>query len=162
MSADSTIALGTNLPHLVRPVRISGGRCATDAGAEGPCVALDGTNSGAPLTVEADGVAVEEIAFIRSSTGIEIVAAEDFEVRGNWFGIELDGDQLDAIVGTGVLVKPGSSDGEIGGKAPEQANLFVHSQEGVEALGGSRVAILGNRFGFAPDEELADLALVWR
>lgn len=154
--AADTIVLGSNLPAIVKPVRFDGGSCTTAVGVAGPCVALDGTNSGAALNVEADEVEIEGLAFIASSIGIRIVGNQDFDVRGNWFGVELDGTELEAGVGTSVLVGPGSSDGQIGGKEPDARNLFANGEEGIELLGASRVEVLGNRFGFAPDGTTAD------
>jgi CSLREA domain-containing protein len=154
--ADSTIALGSNLPDVVKPVAIDGGRCETEADAEGPCVAIDGTNSGPGLKIEADGVAVEGIDFFDAATGIELVAADEFRVSGNWFGVELDGGLLDAGNGTAVLVGPDSDNGVIGGKEAGAGNLFVHGVNGLELLGASENEILGNRFGFAPDGTAVD------
>ena len=147
---DSAIILGEDLPPLTKPTTINGGRCTTDAAAEGPCVAVDGTNTGAVFTFEADDAAVESVAFFDASTGIS-VTGDEFDLRGNWFGVKLDGVVESAMVGTAIQVGAGSADGLIGGLTATAGNLFANGIWGVDIVGGSRIAIQGNRFGFGPD-----------
>lgn len=152
---NDTITLGSNLPAIVKATRFDGGSCTTEVGAAGPCVALHGTNSGAALKIEADDVAIENLAFVDSATAIWIAGADEFELRSNWFGVQLDGAELGAINGTAILVSPGSSDGQIGGKELGSGNLFAAGVAGIELFGASHVNVLGNRFGFAPDGNVA-------
>src|SRR5262245_9369751 len=44
--ADSTIALGSDLPKITDQIVIGGGNCDTDAGVEGPCVGVNGPAGG--------------------------------------------------------------------------------------------------------------------
>jgi CSLREA domain-containing protein len=152
---DDTVTLGSNLPAVIKTTRFDGGRCMTEAGAAGPCAALHGTNSGAALKIEADEVTIENLAFVDSATAVELAGADEFELRGNWFGVQLDGAELGAINATSILVGPDSSDGQIGGKEITSGNLFVAGVAGIELFGASRVRVLGNRFGFAPDGNVA-------
>jgi len=151
-----TITLEGNLPPLVKQAVIKGGSCMTDAAVEGPCVAVDGTDSGPVFEIKADHAKVEGIDIFSASSGISLEGAQGFEVRGNWFGLRLDGHAESAGVAFGVQVGPGSADGQIGGKEPKDGNLFANGYDGLEIIGGSRISILGNRFGFGPGGSLSE------
>jgi CSLREA domain-containing protein len=146
----STIILGDGLPAIVKPTRISGGECLTESGATGPCVAIQGTNSAAALSVEADEVTLQGLDIIGSNIGIAFADAHEFELLGNWFGIGLDGSTLDKRNGTSVFVGPGSGNGLVGGDQPGEGNLFV-AGIGLEIRGASQVEVLGNHFGVRPE-----------
>ena len=141
---DDTVTLGSNLPAIIKTTRLDGGRCMTEAGAAGPCAALHGTNSGAALKIEADELSIENLAFVYSATAVEIAGADEFELRGNWFGVQLDGAELGAINATSILAGPGSSDGQIGGKEMTSGNLFVAGVAGIELFGASRVVLMSS------------------
>ncbi|MGN6664032.1 MAG: NosD domain-containing protein [Solirubrobacterales bacterium] len=149
--AAGTIDLGGGLPPITQPVRIEGGRCQTEAGVVGPCVAINGTNSSAALTVEGDETAIENLHILNASAGIEVAAGEEFELLGNWFGGGPPSGPLLGGDGTGILIRPGSGGGVVGGKESTYGNLFLTGGTGIEIHGASHVKVLGNRFGFEPD-----------
>jgi CSLREA domain-containing protein len=149
--AAGTIALGGGLPPVTEPVRIDGGRCQTEAGVLGPCVAINGTNSSAALTIESDETTVDDLHVLNASVGIEVAAGEDFKILGNWFGGGAHSGPLLGGDSTGVLVGPGSGGGIIGGKQSGEGNLFLSGGTGLYIHGASHVKVLGNQFGFAPD-----------
>jgi CSLREA domain-containing protein len=149
--AAGTIDLGGGLPAITEPVLIEGGRCQTESGVIGPCVAINGTNSAAALTVESDETAIDNLHILNASTGIEVTAGEEFELLGNWFGGGPPSGPMLGGDGTGVLIRPGAGGGIVGGKESTDGNLFLSGGTGIEIHGASHVKVLGNRFGFEPD-----------
>jgi hypothetical protein len=154
--AGGTIDLGSGLPPITEPVHIEGGRCQTESGVTGPCVTINGTNSSAALKIASDETAIENLRIFNASIGISVAASEEFELLGNWFGGGPPGGPLDGEDGTGVLIGPGSGRGVVGGKEPQDRNLFVSGGTGLEIHGASHVKVLGNRFGFEPDGTAAE------
>ena len=149
--ASGTIALGGGLPPITEPVRINGGRCQAESGVPGPCVAINGTNSSAALSIESDETTVENLQILNAAVGVEVAAAKEFELLGNWFGGGAHSGPLGGGDGTGVLVGPGSGGGVVGGKESGEGNLFLSGGTGLYIHGASHVKVLGNQFGFAPD-----------
>lgn len=154
--ADGTIDLDDGLPSITEPLRVEGGHCQTESGVIGPCVRINGTNSSAALTIESDETAIENLHILNASIGIDIAAGEEFELLGNWFGGGPRSGPMLGGDGTGILLRPGSGGGVVGGKGSTDGNLFLSGGTGIEIHGASHVQVLGNRFGFEPDGTAAE------
>ncbi len=153
----SAIELSSDLPPIVKGrTQIDGGRCTTATDVEGPCVGLQGTNSGATLQIEANQVAIEGIDVFGASTGIELTGSREFTISGDWFGTDFAEGSNGLGDGTAVVVGPGSGEGRIGGKEQGAGNFFVYGITGLEIDGASNVSVLGDRFGLLPDGHQAE------
>lgn len=146
-----TIGLGSGLPAVVDRVRINGRECATAAGVSGPCVGVDGPTGGSAFTVDdVDNVEIKGVAVTGAQIGISVESAELFKPRGNWLGVELDGDPDGNT--TGIFIGPESNEARIGGEGFGAGNLFADNvAEGLDILGTGDSRILGNYFGVRPD-----------
>lgn len=146
-----TINLGSSLPTMVAPAFVNGRICPTAAGADGPCVGIDGPSGAPALIVEgAEGVEIAGIAVTGAQTGIRVENAERFKAQASWFGVGLDGGVDGNTVG--IFLGPGSPAGRIGGEGPEAGNVFANNAaEGLHIHGASNAKVLGNDFGVEPD-----------
>lgn len=149
-----TIVLGSSLPTITVPTFINGPinaqACATQAGAKGPCVGIDGVGSDPALRIVSKKLEVTGLAITGAQTAVVLEGSVNGKVQGNWFGVALDG----AIAGngTGALVTQGSNRSLIGGEGPGQGNVFAGSAgNGLEVHGGNEVRVFGNYFGVKPD-----------
>jgi hypothetical protein len=84
-----SITLTAALPTVTDPVTIDGGQCQTDAGVEGPCVAVNG---GTGLTISAADVLVEHLAIVGANKAIFATSGSSgAEAKDNWLGRTLAG-----------------------------------------------------------------------
>jgi CSLREA domain-containing protein len=157
------IALGSALPTIVDPIRIFGRECETVAGPGEPCVEIRGLPNAPALSVEGvEGAEFESLAVTGAEVGLLAKEATGMRVRGNWFGIALDGSA--AGNATGIELTDGSDGARIGGEGPEPKNLLANSAAtGLSIVGSSKTRVLGNDFGVALDGDAApngtDLAI---
>ncbi|TMK58524.1 MAG: hypothetical protein E6G51_01870 [Actinobacteria bacterium] len=149
--ATDVIALGSALPTIIDPIRIFGRECETVAGPGEPCVEIRGLPAAPALSVEGvEGAEFESLAITGAGVGLLAKAAPGMRVRGNWFGIALDGSA--AGNGTGIELADGSDGARLGGEGPEPKNLLANSAEtGLSIVGSSKTRVLGNDFGVALD-----------
>jgi nitrous oxidase accessory protein NosD len=151
--AGSTIALGSSLPAITEFAGINGRACSTAAGVAGPCVGVDGPSSvGSALTVEnAEGVEITGLAVTGAKrAGIDVVGSAGFRTQASWFGVKLDGSP--GGNGTGILIGPRSDNSLIGSEGSERRDVFAENTgDGLDVHGASKVRVLGNYFGVAPD-----------
>lgn len=145
--ADSTIAVGFNLPQIEDEVTIDGGRCGTDASVEGPCVEVSGESR---ITVRAANTQIDGLAISGSQLAIG-VEAEEFEARGDWIGFHLDGTSGAGEQPYGIFVAPHADKAVIGGTAVADRNVIGNTNSGVVLRGASSGTVLGNYFGVEPD-----------
>jgi CSLREA domain-containing protein len=161
--ATDVITLGSALPTIVDPIRIFGRECETVAGPGEPCVEIRGLPGAPALSVAGvEGAEFESLAVTGAEVGLLAKEAPGMRVRGNWFGIALDGSA--AGNATGIELTEGSDGARIGGEGPEPKNLLANSAEtGLSIVGSSRTRVLGNDFGVALDGDAApngtDLAI---
>jgi CSLREA domain-containing protein len=156
-----TIAITSSLV-ITNSVRIDGHvngvQCNTSAGVKGPCAEISGPPSGSSLVVEnVTHVEIEGLA-ITGATGAGAAAinvinsSEEFEARGNWIGVKLDGSA--GANNRGIFLDPNSNDARIGGTILTEAsrNVFANNSfEGLDIEGADNAEILGNYFGVRPD-----------
>lgn len=149
--APATIVLGSSLPTVADAGLVNGRQCPTEAGETGPCVGVEGPGSGPALIVEeTEGFELAGLAFTGASVGIEVSASPRFKAQASWFGVKLDGSP--GANTTGILLRPGSANGRIGGEGPETRNVFANSAaNGLEIHGAAGARVLGNYFGIEPD-----------
>jgi CSLREA domain-containing protein len=150
--AGDTIALGSSLPTVTVPLTIGSGRmCPTAVGVEGPCVEIDGLSGDPALVFEnAEEAQLLDVAITGAQTAVVLEGSPRVKIRGNWFGIKLDGSP--GGNGTGVLAGPGSNRSFIGGEGDEHRNVFADSAgDGLDVHGASNVKVFGNYFGVEPD-----------
>jgi CSLREA domain-containing protein len=150
--AGSTITLGSELPPITVPMRISGHLCEhTALGVEGPCVTLDGAAVAKALRVEgAAGVEIAGVAITGAGVGIEVDEAELFRATRDWFGVSPTG--ATAGDGVGLIVGPGSDGSRIGTEGLGSGNVFADGTgDGLEILGARGAIVLSNYFGVSPD-----------
>ncbi|TMK56186.1 MAG: CSLREA domain-containing protein [Actinobacteria bacterium] len=146
-----TIALGTPLPAIKAPVTINAGTCTTAALVLGPCAGVSGPTSNFGISVEADGVTIDDLAITGALTGINVInESQNFTAQGNWLGVKLDGSA--GANNTGIFIDPGSDGATIGGTEAVQRNVIAgNNVEGVDIEGASEAVVRGNYFGVAPD-----------
>jgi CSLREA domain-containing protein len=154
-----TIAIGSSLT-VTAPVKIdgrfNGAQCNTSAGVKGPCVEVSGPAAGSSLVVEnANEVEVEGLA-ITGATGAGAAAvnvingSEDFEARGTWLGVKLDGTA--GANNKGIFLDPESNGATIGGTTEAARNVIANNSfEGLDIEGADNADVLGNYFGVKPD-----------
>src|SRR5437763_13097673 len=136
--ANSTILLdvGANgaLPSIGADTTLDGGNCGTATAAR-PCVGLDGGGTGgAALHISAVNVTVRGLAISNAGTGVLIDSATD-NVKGNWFGIKLDG-TTEAALFNGVALLDDSADGNtIGGTTAPDRNVFSRTTGAAVQMG---------------------------
>jgi CSLREA domain-containing protein len=148
--ATATIELESALPTLNVSAVIEGRACAIGSGVSRPCVGIDGPAGEAALTVAGDDVEITGLAITGAQTAIILEGSLRSKLRGNWFGVAVDG----AIVGnaTGVLIDSESNEAFIGGEGTEHRNVFAGSaNNGLDIHGSSNARVLGNYFGVKPD-----------
>lgn len=144
--ADSTIAVGFELPDIEDEVTIDG-KCETDPGVEGPCVGVKGESR---FEVQSAKVQIEGLAISNFQIGIAVEAVE-FEARGNWIGFELDGTEGAGEQPIGVFVAPHADQAVIGGTAAADRNVIGNTNGGLLLRGSSFGTVLGNFFGVGPN-----------
>lgn len=158
-----TIVIGGGFPPIADAVTIDGdaggpgGKCATGAGVDGPCVGVDGAPG---IDVASVGVVIEGLAITGAETAIDVNSGADgFEAIGNWVGLELDGDPKPtlftniAVAGdeatlSGNLVEGGGAfgitfSGPASGGLIEGNTLRKTSNNSIQ-LSGSSNQVLGN------------------
>jgi CSLREA domain-containing protein len=147
----ATIELGSSLPTLTVRAFIEGRTCETDAEVRGPCVGVKAPSGEPALTVaNAEEGEISGLAITGAQTAIALEGSPASRIRGNWFGVALDGTV--AGNGIGVVVGAGSNRTFVGGEGPEQGNVFAGSVgDGLDVHGSSNVRVLGNYFGVEPD-----------
>ncbi len=142
----------TPLPTITEAVTISGEPIA-DGSYDGPSVGVTAPAGAAGLTVQADGVTVEDIAFGGGQSGIEVLeGSEGFAATGDWFGLPATGAAA-PIETAGIVLRPGADRATIGAgeREAETRNVFTHSETGIEVIGAAKTKILGNYIGVEPD-----------
>ena len=161
--ATDVIALAGALPTVVDPIRIFGRECETVAGPGEPCVEIRGLPHAPALSVEGvEGAEFENLAVTGAEVGLLAKGATGLRVRGNWFGIALDGSAVGNA--SGIELADGSDGARVGGEGPEPKNLLANNVEnGLSIVGSSKARVLGNDFGVALDGDAApngtDLAI---
>jgi hypothetical protein len=114
------------------------------------------------LTVDANFVAIESIAFGGGESGIQVSAGKTgFVAHGNWFGMKLDGTTGNPVFGPAIVLGPGADGATIGGEEMEDGeggfrNVFANAETGVEVKGASKAKIQGNYFGVRPAGDEAE------
>lgn len=154
-----TITIGSSLT-ITAPVKIdgkfNGAQCNTSAGVKGPCAEVSGPAAGSSFVVEnANDVEIEGLA-ITGATGAGAAAinvinsSEEFEARGNWIGVKLDGTA--GANNKGIFIDPDSNGATIGGATESARNVFANNSfEGLDIEGADNADVLGNYFGVKPD-----------
>jgi len=147
----ATIELGSSLPALTVRAFVEGRTCETDAEVRGPCVGVKAPSDEPALTVSnAEEGEISGLAITGAQTAVVLEGSPAGRIRGNWFGVALDGTV--AGNGIGVVVGAGSNRTFVGGEGPEQGNVFAGSAgDGLDIHGSSSVRVLGNYFGVEPD-----------
>jgi hypothetical protein len=147
------IELLSPLPPIEEPVTLAGHSCSNGTYL-GPCIGVIAPAGFAALTVEANGVAVGDVAFGGGEAGIEVLGeSTGFVATGDWLGLKLDA-TANPIATAGIVLGPGSDEAVIGaadGHEGETRNVFGHSDVGVFIEGASKTKILGNYIGVGPD-----------
>jgi hypothetical protein len=147
------IELLSPLPPIEEPVTLAGHSCSNGTYL-GPCIGVIAPAGFAALTVEANGVAVGDVAFGGGEAGIEVLGeSTGFVATGDWLGLKLDA-TANPIATAGIVLGPGSDEAVIGaadGHEGETRNVFGHSDVGVFVEGASKTKILGNYIGVGPD-----------
>jgi CSLREA domain-containing protein len=142
----------TPLPPITEPLTISG-HPVSYGSYDGPSVGLTAPAAAPGLTVQADQVTVDGMAFGGGRSGIEVLAgSEGFTATGNWFGLHVTG--AAAPIETAGIVLEASADLGIIGAGEHEAemrNVFTHSDTGIEVVGAAKTKILGNYIGLKPD-----------
>lgn len=147
----ATIDLGSSLPPIAVPMFLNGRSCQPAATASGPCVGIDGI-SGEPALVVSGGEEVEiwGLAITGAQIAVSVADSPRFKAQASWFGIGLDG--APDSNATGILIGSGASESQVGGEGPEERNVIAASTlDGLDVHGSSKVRVLGNYFGVAPD-----------
>jgi hypothetical protein len=104
----------------------------------------------AALTIEADDVTVEDVAFGGGKYGIEVGnTSTGFKAKGDWFGLALN-ETAASITDAGIFLRPGSDGAEIGEGDERSRNVFTHADYGLRIEGASQTKIRGNYFGVGP------------
>jgi CSLREA domain-containing protein len=154
-----TIALGSSLTITAAVTidgKFNGAQCNTSAGVKGPCAEVSGPVAGSAFVVEnANDVEIEGLA-ITGATGAGAAAinvinsSEEFDARGNWIGVKLDGSA--GANNKGIFLDPDSNEALIGGEAEAARNVFANNSfEGLDIEGADNADVLGNYFGVKPD-----------
>jgi CSLREA domain-containing protein len=145
---------------ITAPVKIdgkfNGAQCNTSAGVKGPCVEVSGPAAGSSFVVEnANDVEIEGLA-ITGATGAGAAAinvingSEEFEARGDWIGVKLDGSA--GANNKGIFIDPDSNVATIGGTTDADRNVIANNSfEGLDIEGADDANVLGNYFGVKPD-----------
>jgi len=149
--AAATIELGSSLPTITVRAFIEGRTCETDAGVSGPCVGVKAPGGEPAFTISnAEEAEISGLAITGAQTAIVLEGSPANKIRGNWFGVALDGTV--AGNGVGVVVGAGSNRTFVGGEGPEHGNVFAGSAgDGLDIHGSRNVKVLGNYFGVEPD-----------
>jgi CSLREA domain-containing protein len=148
-AANGTIAVATNLPSITDTVTIDGGHCSMSADSE-PCAGIDGAGAvvGLDVAVGGDGSDIRNLAFSNLIIGISLGGGDDVEVRGSWFGIDLDESTTANGNTQGILINSTSLTNQIGDGTPAGRNLFArNTQAGVLIQAADNNTIVGNYFG---------------
>lgn len=144
--ADSTINVPSSLQPIEDPVTIDGGLCETDANVKGPCVGVNGESR---FEVRAPEVQINGLAISEFQIAIA-VEADEFEMRGDWIGFQLDGTGSGEQP-LGIFVAPHADGAVIGGTEPGERNVIGNTNNGLSLRGASSAKVLGNYFGVEPD-----------
>jgi hypothetical protein len=155
----STITLSTGLPAIEEEVEIvarnaQGKSCNTGWGLPGPCVelALAAVASTSILTVNADDVTVEGLAFDGAGVGIKVEKGHTgFHAANDWFGVGLNTTGGSANAAAGIRLEPGADEAAIGGPNTTERNVFTAGDIGLYIAGASSSTTEGNYFGLSPD-----------
>lgn len=142
----------SQLPTITEAVTISGDP-VSHGSFSGPSVGVTTPEGDAGLTVDADGVTVEHIAFGNGLYGIKVLeGSEDFAATGDWFGLLASGTR-DPIDTAGMVLEPDADLARIGAgeDEAETRNVFTNSETGIEVIGAAKTKILGNYIGVQPD-----------
>lgn len=146
------IAPATPLPTITEALTISG-ESVSHGSYDGPSVGVTTPDGAAGLTVEADGVTVEDIAFGEGEYGVKVLeGSEAFAATGDWFGLLATGTRA-PIDTAGILLEPDANLATIGAgeNEAETRNVFTHGEAGIRIEGASKTRILGNYIGVEPD-----------
>jgi hypothetical protein len=150
----ATITLASALPLVTEAVEILGGRCNTGWGLEGPCVelTLNATASTSILTVSANQVTVEGLAFEGAGNGIRVEeSATGFAAANDWFGAGLNRGTGTGNAAAGIRLEAGADAATIGGTEASERNVFARGGVGIELEGASLATITGNYIGVNPE-----------
>jgi CSLREA domain-containing protein len=140
---------GTALPAIAQPLTMLGHPVPYGA-YSGPAVGVRAPAGAAGLTVESNGVTIENMAFSGGKAGIEVVnQSSDFVSKGNWFGLRVIGTPA-SISGPGVVLGPGSDGAKIGEGSGSSRNVFTNATYGIYIEGASHTEVLGNYIGVGP------------
>jgi CSLREA domain-containing protein len=143
-----TITLASALPPITSDLTIDGGRGGAPAQ---PLTGLDAGGFGG-LEVDSGAVTIKNLAITDGIAGI-LITAPSVAVKGNWFGVKLDGTTESALV-NGVAIHGDAADGNtIGGTTAADRNVFARTS-GVAVdmeFGPDNNAVTGNYFGTRPD-----------
>jgi CSLREA domain-containing protein len=148
-AANGTIAVATNLPSIADTVTINGGDCDPMAGFK-PCAGIEGTGAvvGLDVAVGGDGSDIRNLAFSNLTIGISLGGGDNVEVRGSWFGIDLDESTTANLNVQGILINSTSLSNQIGDGTAAGRNLFArNTQAGVLIQAADNNTIIGNYFG---------------
>jgi hypothetical protein len=142
------IQLASPLPPIENPTTVIGH--PVSGAFISPTVGVVAPAGGAALTVEANGVTVEDMAFGGGAMGIEISdGATGFKAKGDWFGLKLDA-SADPISGVELFLGGGAESALIGGTTTNERNVFANAATGIEVQGASQGKIRGNYIGVGP------------
>jgi hypothetical protein len=141
----------TPLPTIEKPTTLFGHPCIYPLlGYEAPCPGVKAPAGAAGLTVAANGVTIEDIAFVGGRVGIEVLeGSTGFKARSDWFGLKLDA-SAGPIGRAGILLGPGADGATIGGTEASARNVFANAEVGVEIEGASLAEVRGNYIGVGP------------
>jgi CSLREA domain-containing protein len=145
------IMLGEILPPIEHPLRMYSSLIPFGA-YSGPAVGVTAPNGAtAVLTVESDGVTIEQIAFGGGKAGIEVLnESTGFVSNANWFGLQVTA--AAASIGTaGIILGPGSDGAEIGEGTESTRNVFTNAPYGIYVQGASQTEVRGNYIGVGPN-----------
>ncbi len=148
-----TITPTTQLPTITTPITLD---ATTQPGhTTTPVIAIDGAAVAGNASI--DGLVVSAAdTTIRSLSihgfgdeGLDLLAAPDVVVIGNWIGVAPDG-TVDGNAGAGIAVRSASTGARVGGAAATDANVVADNNAGirVEAAG---VTVQRNRVGVLAD-----------
>jgi hypothetical protein len=147
------IILGTSLPPITGLTSLVG-HDSPGGTYHGPAEGVIAPAGEAALTVDSNGVSVEDMAFGGGEVGIEVEGEHiGFSARGDWFGLKLDAGP-DAIGKAGIVLGPGSDEALIGAAEGDEEltrNVFGNSEVGIFVDGASHTKILGNYIGVGPE-----------
>ncbi|HYQ79033.1 MAG TPA: right-handed parallel beta-helix repeat-containing protein [Solirubrobacterales bacterium] len=149
-----TIEIGSSLPTITDSVEVGGlpfVPCETDYfGLPGPCVGINGPDSGPAFRIAAEEVVLNNLAISGAETAVEAVGALGMRLYNNWIGLKLDGSA--GPVEIGVFLDQESDGATIGGVGSNTRNIFAHSiSAGIRMDGADSAVIRGNGFGVMPD-----------